>query len=226
MSVQHDVDARRVCHHIMRIRIAVCLLLAQMRIQNHIVGTCPASLIHRLLHHRGDVLNLQVIDGFALIIAERIGLRFHRSRCGCSHKGNLLIAHTLDDVWCIHEVLILHVIKVGTHNGRWHLTEQLEHALHTIVILMVTQRDGIIPHRLHDVHHILTLRDGTHGHTLHVVTIRHQHHMCCVSNRIAQSCQLRIAVNSAMHIILIEHHNAPVLPGLCLQSCTRSQSTN
>ena len=73
---------------------------------------------------------------------------------------------------------------------------------------MVTQRDGIIVKCSHDVHDVLSLRDGTYRLSLHIVAVRHEEHIRRIGNSIAQSSQLGIAVHGTVYVVLIEDDDA------------------
>ena len=58
VSVQHDVDARRLRHHRMGIGMTSILLLTQMGIHDDVVGTCLSRLVSGTLHRYRDILEL------------------------------------------------------------------------------------------------------------------------------------------------------------------------
>ena len=115
----------------------------------------------------------------------------------------------MDDIRRKHRSRLACLIEVGTDYRRIDLFEQLHHTGHTVVELVVTQRDGVIIHVAHDVDDILSLRDGASGVTLQEVTDADSTNVSrvCTDDGITQSGHLRISVDATMRIVLIKDYN-------------------
>ena len=114
-------------------------------------------------------------------------------------------------------------MQIAAHYRDGNLAQQLEHALHTVVELMIAQRDGIVIHRTHHIHHILTFGDGAYSLTLHIVTIRHEKHIGCISNSIAQTSQLGITIDRTVDIVFVKHHDATLFALLSVNIADKSK---
>ena len=79
---------------------------------------------------------------------------------------------------------------------------------------MVTQRHGIVVHPLHDVDDVLSLRNGTRRVTLQEVTHADGSGIRRIRlvDGVAQTSYLLVAVNAAMHVILVQNHDTLLSP--------------
>ena len=185
-----------------------------MRQQHHVVGTLCTDIVHSLLHLLVERLRPQVVFQSTVRIVERIALQQHRLGCRSSNKGYLLVAILLDNVRHVGQLLVAKIIQIATHNGSAQLLQQHLHTRNAIVELMVAQRHGIVVHQLHDVDDVLSLRNGTRRVALQEITHTDGTSVCRIRlvDGIAQSGHLLIAVNAAVHVILVQNHNALLSP--------------
>ena len=124
---------------------------------NDIIGTLLARLVGSLLHHLISLLCMQVVQLVPLIVKERVSLSIHRLRRADTHESHALTAILPDDIRCHQRFCALIVIEVHADSRRIQPWQQFLQARHTKVVLMVTQRHGIIAHAVHQRHDILTL---------------------------------------------------------------------
>ena len=181
-----------------------------MRKQHDIVGTLLAGSIDGLLDEFVEGLRLQVVEQDAVGIVERVALEDHRLRRAGSDEGHLLVAILMDDVGGVDGIGIASLIEVGTDHRRSHLFQQCPHAWHTVIELMVAQREGVIVHEAHDVGNILAFGDGARSVALQEVTHADSSSVGRIRavDGIAQTGHLRIAVDAAMYVVLVKNHNA------------------
>ena len=218
MAIEHDIDATGVVHKTVGTESHRLRCLAYMGEQHHIVGSLATGCIHSLLDQLVEGLRLQVIEQDAVGIVEGIALEDHRLRRTGTDIGHLLIAILMDDVGCEHRMLLASLIEIGTYDRRSYLFEQCSHAGHTVVELMVAKGESVVIHQSQDVGDVLTLGDGSRGVALQEVATADG---CCIGrirlvDGIAQSCHLRIAVDAAMGVVLIEDYDTL----LCIHSKT------
>ena len=69
----------------------------------------------------------------------------------------------MDDVRGIDGRLLTCLKEIGTDNGGINLHEQLSQTRHTIVELVVAQREGVVVHQFHDIGDVLAFGDGSRG---------------------------------------------------------------
>ena len=181
-----------------------------MRKQHHIVGSLGPCFIHSLLNQLIESLRLQVIEQDAVGIIERITFKNHRLRSTDPNVGHSLIAVLMNHIGGKDGVWFSCFVEIDTGHRRTHLLQQLSHTGHSIVKLMVAQRESVVVHKSHDISDILSLRDGTRGVTLQIVTTTHHSSIGRIRtvDSITQTSHLRIAVNTAMHIVLVKNHDA------------------
>ena len=210
MSVEHDVNAPGVIHEAIRTESHRLWCFSHMREQDHIVGTFSACGIDCLLHQCVERLGLQVVEQDAVGVVERIAFEDHRLRCAGTYIGYLLVTVLVDNVRRIHGFWLSCLVEIDAGHRGTRILQQLPHARHTVVKLMVAQCQRMIVHEAQDVCDVLSLRDGASGIALQEVTTADG---SCIGsiravNGVAQSCHLRVAVDSAMRIVLIENHDA------------------
>ena len=210
VAVEHDIDATGVVDEAMRTDTHRLGCLTHMGEQHHIVGPILAGIIDSLLDELIEGLRLQVVEQDAVGVVEGIALEDHRLWGAGADKGHLLVAILMDDVGGIDRILLTCLIEIGTDDGGVDLLEQLPQARHAIVELVVAQREGVVVHQFHDVGDVLALRDGSRGVALQEVATTDETHIGGILelDGVAQAGHLRIAVDAAMHIVLVEDHNA------------------
>ena len=210
VTVEHNIDATGVVDEEMRTDTHRLGRLTHMREQHHIVGAILAGVIDCLLNELIEGLRLQVVKLDAVGIVEGVALEDHRLRSAGADKGHLLVAILMDDVGGIDGILLTCLKEIGTDNGGVNLLEQLPQTRHAIVELVVAQRDGVVVHQFHDVGDVLALGDGARGVALQEVATTDGTDIGRILRRdgIAQTSHLRIAVDAAMYVVLIEDHNA------------------
>ena len=100
---------------------------------------------------------MQVVYLSAILFKEGIGLRTHGLRCADAYKGDALLAILLDDVARIHGCGVAILGEIDAYHIGVDPRQQLLHARHTVVELMIAQGDGIVAHILHNVSDVLTM---------------------------------------------------------------------
>ena len=205
VAVEHHVDAAGGGYQTVRAEAQRLRRLTHMREQHHIVGALLAGGVHRLLNELVERLLLQVVHQHAVGVVERVALENHRLRRRGTHIGHFLRAILPDDVGCKQRLLCTGFIQVGTHHRHIYLLQQLTHASHAVVELVVAQRQGVVIHQPHDVGYVLAFRDSASRVTLQEVATADGSGVGRVRgvDGIAQARHLRVAVDAAVGIILI-----------------------
>ena len=137
--------------------------LAHMREHHHVVGAISTCAIHCPLEELVERVGFQVIEQDAVGVVERVALENHRLRCTSADVCHPLVAILVNDVRGIERPGLARLEEVGAHDGRPYHSEQLLHAGHAVVELMVAQCQRMIVHQAHNVGNVLSLRDGTRG---------------------------------------------------------------
>ena len=170
------------------------------------VGTLLTGFVDSLLHEREAFVGMQVVKLTAIRIEEGIGLSPHGLGCADTHEGDALPAILLNDVARIHGRGVAILGEVDADHIGLDLWQQLQHAGHAVVELVVAQGDGIVAHVLHEVDDVLAVGDGSRQVTLQEVASAHHRHEACVATHdgVAQALHLGIAVDAAVYIVLVK----------------------
>ena len=210
VTVEHNIDATGVVDEEMRTDSQRLGRLTHMREQHHIVGSILTGVVDCLLDEFIKGLRLQVIEQDTIGIVEGVTLEDHRLRGAGAHKGHLLVTILMDDVRGIDGRLLTCLKEIGTDNGGINLHEQLSQTRHTIVELVVAQREGVVVHQFHDIGDVLAFGDGSRGVALQEVATTDSTDIGRILglDGVTQTSHLRIAVDTAMYVVLVENHNA------------------
>ena len=210
MAVEHDVNPPDGVHQLVGVEAHRLGGLPHVGEQHHVVGSLGPCIIDSLLDQVVESLRLQVVEQDTVGIIERITLKDHRLRRTGPDVGYTFVAILPDDVGRIDGLWLTGLEQVGTDHGGTYLRQQFLHTGHAIVELVIAYRQGVIVHVAHDVGDILSLGDGTRGVALQEVSTTDGCRIGRVRtiDRIAQPSHLRIAVDAAMHVVLIEDHDA------------------
>ena len=210
VTVEHNIDATGVVDEEMRADTHRLGRFTHMREQHHIVGSILTGIIDSLLDEFIEGFRLQVIEQDTIGIVEGVTLEDHRLRGAGAHKGHLLVTILMDDVRGIDGRLLTCLKEIGTDNGGINLHEQLSQTRHTIVELVVAQREGVVVHQFHDIGDVLAFGDGSRGVALQEVATTDSTDIGRILglDGVTQTSHLRIAVDTAMYVVLVENHNA------------------
>lgn len=210
VTVEHNIDATGVVDEEMRADTHRLGRFTHMREQHHIVGSILTGIIDSLLDEFIEGFRLQVIEQDTIGIVEGVTLEDHRLRGAGAHKGHLLVTILMDDVRGIDGRLLTCLKEIGTDNGGINLHEQLSQTRHTIVELVVAQREGVVVHQFHDIGDVLAFGDGSRGVALQEVATTDSTDIGRILglDGVTQTSHLRIAVDTAMYVVLVKNHNA------------------
>ncbi len=210
MAIEHDIDATRIVDEQVGIEAQRLGGLTDVGEQYHVVGTLATGFIDGLLDELVEGLRLEVVEQDAVGVVEGIALEDHRFGRAGSDEGNLLVAILMDDIRCIVRFGGAGIEEIDARHGSTNLFQQLTHAGHAIIELMVAQRQGVVVHQVHDVGNILSLRDGSGGVALQEVAHADSTGIGRIRtvDGVTQSGHCLVAVDAAMDVILVEYHDA------------------
>ena len=210
VAVEHDVDATGVVDEAVGTEAHRLGRLADVGEQHHIVGSCLAGVVDSLLDELVERLRLQVVEQDAVGVVERVALEDHRLWGDGSDVGHLLVAILADDVGGVDGLWLSCLVEVGTDHGGASLLEQGAHTGHAVVELVVAKRQRVVVHQSQDVGDVLSFGDGARGVALQEVATADGSGVGRVRlvDGVAQPCYLRIAVDAAVGVVLIEDYDA------------------
>ena len=216
MPVQHRIDTAGGGDKLMGSDSQGRLFLTQVRENDNIVSAFSTRFIHGGLHQTTDVIGTEIIGLVSVFIVEGVTLSNHRFRRSDADESDAARSVGPDRIGREARLRCTILVEIGTEDGSADLRHKFLHTVHPVIKFVVPQRDGIIAHRLHHIHDILSTGKSPRIAPLQIVPATDDGGPGRIAGRngIIKARQPRITVNGTMHVIIRQDDDALFRPGV------------